>query len=142
VLPFAEAVAQRVYLGQAPHNWHVRPQRLGRRAGIIASSKPVSHRVHLEGICATASTEHSDSDERPVMLDLPERFRDRGSCRLLAGADGLSAAAVLPVRMGDLVCEVDDEALVLVELLRCHLALEQRDCVAQMPERVLLELIE
>ena len=45
---------------------------------------------------------------------------DRVDGRMLVGADGLSA---FPVSVGDLVGDVEDEALVVVELLGCGLAL-------------------
>jgi hypothetical protein len=67
-------------------------------------------------------------------------LRDVGDRRSLRVADGL--LTVLPVRVGDLVREVDDEALVLVALLRRRLAIKQRDGIAQVSETVLLQLIE
>ena len=70
-----------------------------------------------------------------MRLNLPEGFPNRGGRRPLGVADRLIAATALPVRAGDLVCEVDDEALVLVELLRCRLAFEQSDGVAWMPQK-------
>jgi hypothetical protein len=57
VLPFAEAVAQRVWRGQAPHKWLVRQQRMGRGAWIMVSSEIVSHHGRLEGVYATASAQ-------------------------------------------------------------------------------------
>ena len=40
-----EAVAQRVWRGQASHKWHVTKSRMGRRAQIGPSVGSVSHRA-------------------------------------------------------------------------------------------------
>src|SRR6266545_1166671 len=63
---------------------------------------------------------------------------DRLDGRTLVGADGLSA---FPVSVGDLVGGVEDEALVVVELLGCGLALEQFDRIAKMLQAVFFDLL-
>src|SRR6266702_5574964 len=87
----------------------------------------------------------------PGYRELPAegRVQDSGSRRaqgrsdfldggLLGGADALRT---LPVSGRDLVREGEDETPVLLELLRCRLALEQLDRIAKMPQAVLLELL-
>src|SRR5205823_14403284 len=59
--------------------------------------------------------------------------------RALGVADALS---ILSVRVGDLVREGEDEAPVVLDLLRCCLSLEQLDRVAQMLQAVLFELLD
>src|SRR5437870_2323604 len=63
---------------------------------------------------------------------------DRLDGRTLVGADALSAFSV---GVGDLVGDVEDEALVVVELLGCGLALEQFDRIAKMLQAVFSELL-
>src|SRR5258707_4093861 len=58
---------------------------------------------------------------------LAERVDDRADRRLLGGAHGLVALAV---RSGDMFGKRDDEALVLLELLRRALRSDQRNRVA------------
>jgi hypothetical protein len=55
---------------------------------------------------------------------LAEGLLNRGDRRSLSVAHGILAATTLSVRVGDLLREVDDEALVLVELLRGSLTIE------------------
>jgi hypothetical protein len=45
------------------------------------------------------------------------------------------------VCVGDLVGDVEDEALVVVEFFGCRLALEQFNCVVKMPEAVFFEFV-
>src|SRR5258707_1777681 len=69
---------------------------------------------------------------------LAERVDDRADRRLLGGAHGLVALAV---RSGDMFGKRDDEALVLLELLRRALRSDQRNRVADVPQRALGELL-
>src|SRR6266550_6840846 len=67
-----------------------------------------------------------------------QALRDLLDGSSLGGADALPA---LPVSGRDLVREGEDETPVVLQLLRCRLALEQLDRIAKMLEAILLELL-
>jgi hypothetical protein len=99
------------------------PRKLSQRAGACSDE--------ARAIASTKRPETASGDRHatPPRLILAEGLRDVGDRCSLRVADGV-LIAMLAVSVGDLVGEVDDEALVLVELLRCRLAVEQRHGVA------------
>src|SRR5207245_3248583 len=80
---------------------------------------------HQDGLCYGAVPDEGQS----CGVGCTEGRCDRLDGRILVSADGLSA---FPMSVGDLVGDVEDEALVVVELLGCGLALEKFDCIAKM----------